>query len=146
MPRGLNVADFDSVVLNFASLYESDPVHGSGGVARHLLPPKAGFNRLWGSEGSEIIVLGDASQKIGPTFEKYRPQLETIATKLAGRKVTVVSETVAASESPAGAEAEARAATEAERKTALKEQAMADPGVQALLEVFPADIRDVEEM
>ncbi len=35
---------------------------------------------------------------------------------------------------------------EAERKNALKERAMADEGVQALLEVFPAEIRDVEEM
>jgi hypothetical protein len=33
-----------------------------------------------------------------------------------------------------------------ERKNALKEQALADAGVQALLSVFPAEIRDVEEM
>ena len=31
-------------------------------------------------------------------------------------------------------------------KPALREQALADAGVQALLEVFPAEIRDVEEM
>ena len=30
--------------------------------------------------------------------------------------------------------------------TALREQALADAGVQAMLEVFPAEIRDVEEM
>ena len=29
---------------------------------------------------------------------------------------------------------------------AAKEQALADTGVQALLEVFPAEIRDIEEM
>ena len=34
----------------------------------------------------------------------------------------------------------------ADKKSALREQAMADAGVQALLEVFPAEIRDVEEM
>jgi hypothetical protein len=34
----------------------------------------------------------------------------------------------------------------ASRKTALRDQALADAGVQALLEVFPAEIRDVEEM
>ncbi len=33
-----------------------------------------------------------------------------------------------------------------DRKTVLKEQALADAGVQAMLEVFPAEIRDVEEM
>jgi DNA polymerase-3 subunit gamma/tau len=32
------------------------------------------------------------------------------------------------------------------KKSALREQALADAGVQALLEVFPAEIRDVEEM
>ena len=35
---------------------------------------------------------------------------------------------------------------EAERKSALKERAMADEGVQAMLDVFSAEIRDVEEM
>ena len=33
-----------------------------------------------------------------------------------------------------------------DKKSALREQALADAGVQALLEVFPAEIRDVEEM
>ena len=32
------------------------------------------------------------------------------------------------------------------KKSALREQAMADAGVQAMLDVFPAEIRDVEEM
>ena len=33
-----------------------------------------------------------------------------------------------------------------DRKTALKKEALADEGVQALLDVFPAEIRDVEEV
>jgi hypothetical protein len=42
---------------------------------------------------------------------------------------------------------EPRAASpEPDRKAALKQQALADSGVQAMLEVFPAEIRDVEEM
>ena len=40
----------------------------------------------------------------------------------------------------------ARPAVDVEKQAALKEQALADTGVQALLEVFPAEIRDVEEM
>ena len=32
------------------------------------------------------------------------------------------------------------------KKSALREQALADAGVQAMLEVFPAEIRDIEEM
>ena len=34
----------------------------------------------------------------------------------------------------------------ADKKSALREQALADAGVQTMLEVFPAEIRDVEEM
>jgi hypothetical protein len=33
-----------------------------------------------------------------------------------------------------------------DRKAALREQALADERVQALFEVFPAEIRDVEEI
>jgi hypothetical protein len=33
-----------------------------------------------------------------------------------------------------------------DRQAALKERVLADAGVQALLEVFPAEIRDVEEI
>jgi hypothetical protein len=36
--------------------------------------------------------------------------------------------------------------TAAEKKSALREQALADAGVQTMLEVFPAEIRDVEEL
>jgi hypothetical protein len=32
------------------------------------------------------------------------------------------------------------------KKAALREQALADSGVQAMLDVFAAEIRDVEEM
>ena len=33
-----------------------------------------------------------------------------------------------------------------EKKSALREQALADSGVQAMLDVFAAEIKDVEEM
>jgi hypothetical protein len=44
---------------------------------------------------------------------------------------------------PAGS---APAATPAAAKRDLKEEAKSSPAVQAMLEVFPAEIRDVEEM
>jgi len=89
-----------------------------------------------------IVLSFTATQKIGPTFDKYRPALEASATRLAGRKTSVVAEVSAEG---AAASGEARTG-EADRKSALKEEALADAGVQALLEVFPAEIRDVEEM
>jgi N-acetylmuramic acid 6-phosphate (MurNAc-6-P) etherase len=93
---------------------------------------------------SDRIVLSYmAAQKIGPAFDRYRPVLEVTATKLAGRKMAVVADITTADAAPGGAEARP---SEADRKSALKEEALADAGVQALLEVFPAEIRDVEEM
>jgi hypothetical protein len=89
-------------------------------------------------------------------FEQNRAWLESVAEKLAGRKIVVDS--AQAGTEPAAAPADAARiadnqaaagsapANRPDRKTALKEQAMADAGVKALLEVFPAEIRDVEEM
>jgi len=94
-------------------------------------------------QGDRIVLTYTAAQKIGPAFERYKSTLETLATRLAGRKMAVVNETVAAEPAAAGGNAQSG---EADRKSALKEEALADAGVQALLEVFPAEIRDVEEM
>jgi DNA polymerase-3 subunit gamma/tau len=94
-------------------------------------------------KADRIVLTYNAAQKIGPTFDKYRPVLEASATRLAGRKMTVVAETSAAEAAASGGEARSG---EADRKSALKAEALADAGVQALLEVFPAEIRDVEEM
>jgi hypothetical protein len=40
----------------------------------------------------------------------------------------------------------AAAAAPGDKQSALRQQALADAGVQTMLEVFPAEIRDVEEM
>jgi len=93
-------------------------------------------------QGDRIALPYAAAQKIGPAFERYKSTLETVATRLAGRKIAVVNETTAAEPAPSGS----AQGGEADRKSALKEEALADAGVQALLEVFPAEIRDVEEM
>jgi DNA polymerase-3 subunit gamma/tau len=102
------------------------------------------------SQAQQIDVTPDrialsytAAQKIGPAFDRYRPVLETVATRLAGRKILVVADITTADAAPKSGDARS---SDADRKSALKEEALADAGVQALLEVFPAEIRDVEEM
>ena len=45
-----------------------------------------------------------------------------------------------------GGAAAAADAKSTDKKSALRDKALADAGVQAMLEVFPAEIRDVEEM
>jgi DNA polymerase-3 subunit gamma/tau len=84
--------------------------------------------------------------------EQNKAWLESIALQAGGRKVTVTA-TQDGSSSPQSSvpspqsNPEPRATSpESDRKAALKEQALADSAVQALLEVFPAEIRDVEEM
>jgi DNA polymerase-3 subunit gamma/tau len=94
-------------------------------------------------------------------LEQNRSWLESIGQQLTGRKIAVVSTQteVTPVDSTNGAASGERAASSASgqgndskddkndaKKSALREQAMADAGVQALLEVFPAEIRDVEEM
>ena len=49
-------------------------------------------------------------------------------------------------DAPAGGGAAEGGAKAADKQSALREQALADAGVQTMLEVFPAEIRDVEEM
>jgi len=90
-----------------------------------------------------IVLTFTAAQKIGPAFEKYRSELEALASRLAGRKIAVVPDLSGRDEGGASAPGEPG---EVARKSALREQALADAGVQALLEVFPAEIRDVEEL
>jgi DNA polymerase-3 subunit gamma/tau len=77
-------------------------------------------------------------------FEQNRIWLESVAQQATGRRLSVTAAPtengpVEPTEAPAGPKG-------VERKTALREQALADAGVQAMLEVFPAEIRDVEEM
>jgi DNA polymerase-3 subunit gamma/tau len=74
--------------------------------------------------------------------EQNRAWLESLAQRIAGRKVTIASTNGAENAAAPTADEPSKA----DRKSALREQAMGDPGVQALLEVFPAEIRDVEEM
>jgi DNA polymerase-3 subunit gamma/tau len=92
------------------------------------------------------FTFGAAQGTLRAMFEQNRGWLETVAQQVSGRKVSVGSANGA--ENPAAA-APAPVAPEPPRpdkKAVLKERALADAGVQALLEVFPAEIKDVEEM
>jgi DNA polymerase-3 subunit gamma/tau len=80
--------------------------------------------------------------------EQNKAWLESIALQAGGRKVTVVAtqDASASTSSTSPKPVAPSAQSDSDKKAALKEQALADSGVQALLEVFPAEIRDVEEM
>jgi DNA polymerase-3 subunit gamma/tau len=118
---------------------------------------KAVFYNMVVAQAQRIEVAGDrvtfsftpAQRALKDQFEQQKAWLELIAQPIAGRRITMASAQADASSAPSPADngAKAPAAQQsAEKKSALREQALADAGVQTMLEVFPAEIRDVEEM
>jgi DNA polymerase-3 subunit gamma/tau len=93
-------------------------------------------------QATEIAIDGDtvvfsfstvhAASRVD--LERRRPWLEELARTASGRKMTVVAREVAA------------APASATRQRELRDKAKANPGVQAILEVFGGDVEDVEEI
>jgi hypothetical protein len=82
-------------------------------------------------------------------LDQNREWLESVAHRLAGRRIQVTSAQVqaeTASSAAAKADAASAAGGASAAKRDLKAEALSSSGVQAMLDVFPAEIRDVEEM
>jgi DNA polymerase-3 subunit gamma/tau len=91
-----------------------------------------------------VFVFAPQHRALRSQLDGTREWLEQTASQFAGRRMAVVSIEGSA---PAAAGAPGDATPPAgDRQQALKEQALADSGVQALLDVFAAEIKDVEEM
>jgi DNA polymerase III subunit gamma/tau len=94
-----------------------------------------------------VFTFGPQHRPLKSQLEQQRPLLETIAAQLSGRKMTIVAaEGTPPPPNRPGAAGAATPAAPDEKKAALREQALADSGVQAMLDVFAAEIKDVEEM
>jgi DNA polymerase III subunit gamma/tau len=108
-----------------------------------------------------VFTFAPQHRALRAQLEQTRPWLETAASQLAGRKVGV-----AAAEGLADTPADASLAAYSpkpgpgdgpasptlpsgseggDRAKSLKERALSDPGVQTMLDVFAAEIKDVEE-
>lgn len=96
--------------------------------------------RIDAAPGSLTLAFTPLQKVPRAQVEDNRAWLETTAAALAGRPVSLVLLEVAA---PAPSAA-APAANEA--KEQLKQRALAEPVVQTMLDVFTAEIRDVEEI
>jgi DNA polymerase III subunit gamma/tau len=80
-------------------------------------------------------------------FDQTRAWLEQTAEKVAGRRMSVVAVQVeggAAESAPAAKKPAVPDAADGKRD--LKAEALSSTAVQAMLDVFPAEIRDIEEM
>ncbi|MCC7418497.1 MAG: DNA polymerase III subunit gamma/tau [Acidobacteria bacterium] len=85
-----------------------------------------------------VFTYAPAQRAMREMLEQNRGWLESLAQGVCRRRVTIAA--VLGEAPPGGA-----APPAADRKAALREQALADPGVRHMLEVFAAEIRDVEE-
>jgi DNA polymerase-3 subunit gamma/tau len=97
------------------------------------------------------VVFSPQHRAMRAQLEQTRPLLETIATQLAGRRMTVVALEGSAAGGASAVPDAARPAAggpadrATDRQAELREQALADSGVQTMLDVFAAEIREVEE-
>lgn len=134
-----------------------EPGSGSGLLKDALLAEirsgKGFFYNTVVAQAQKIDVAGDritftflpAHRALREQFEQSREWLESVAERLVGKKVAVVAAQAAMAP---GQEPAAPAAPEPQpgAKRDLKAEAMSSSAVQAMLDVFPAEIRDVEEM
>ncbi len=112
---------------------------------------KAVFYNTVVAQAQKIDVSADrvtftfsaAQRTLRDMLEQNRAWLESLTEQLAGRKVAVSG---SQNDADRASSPTSEPAVIADKKVALREQALTDSGVQALLEVFPADIRDVEEV
>jgi len=100
--------------------------------------------------GRVVLRFGPQHKIFKQQVEQNRPWLEEMATRLAGQPTTV---TAIDGDGPAPAKggdtargAAAAAASQTDKQSELKQKAMSEPAVQAMLDVFGGDIKEVEEM
>jgi DNA polymerase-3 subunit gamma/tau len=101
-------------------------------------------------EGDRITLsFAPQHRALKQQLDQNRPFLEELASRLAGRPMTVAGFEATGAAQPKASDAArgaGSAASESDKQTALKQKAMADSGVQAMLDVFRTDIKEVEEM
>ena len=101
-----------------------------------------------------VFTFGPVHETMRLQVEQRRQWLESLAESVAGGKVTVATGKgtgdAAPEPRPAATAAPVATASAADAASAdqpdLRARALADDGVQAMLEIFPAEIREVEEI
>jgi DNA polymerase III subunit gamma/tau len=136
---------------------ESDtvaPASGGGLKDKFLAEIRSTKNTLYSlavAQAQRIDVTDDritftfaANQNVARMqLDSNKEWLEGVAQRLTGRRIQVTSAQLQAADAAAASSAPAASSGP---KRDLKEEARSSPSIQAMLDVFPADIRDVEEM
>ena len=136
-----------------ATLPQTGPEDLKNAVLEELRRAKKFFYGTVIAQAQRIEVQGDRlvftfapqHKALRAQLEQSRTFLEDVASQLAGRRMTVAS--VEGAPGPAGAPAAAATSQPVaeDRQADLKKQALEDAGVQTMLDVFAAEIREVEE-
>jgi DNA polymerase-3 subunit gamma/tau len=92
-----------------------------------------------------VFTFAPQHRALRVQLDQSRTWLDALASQLSGRKMTVASAEGASTPSKPGAAGPAAVAPEKDRQSDLRQQALADSAVQAMLDVFAAEIKDVEE-
>jgi DNA polymerase III subunit gamma/tau len=96
-------------------------------------------------DGARVVFrFGESQTMLAGQVTQKKAWLEGLAEQASGRRMTVVHEIVAGTAGPAAAAGPGRASAAAPAD--LREAAKQNPAVQALLDVFPGEIRDVKEL
>ena len=111
----------------------------------------AAAQRIEVSDEAVTFTFGANQNAARGNLEQSRPWIEAAVQRLAGRKVNLVVQSAAPAAPPADAPAPVAAPAPPPEKAKggsrdLKAEALSSSAVQAMLDVFPAEIRDVEEM
>jgi DNA polymerase-3 subunit gamma/tau len=93
-----------------------------------------------------VFTFAPQHRAMRDQLEQSRSWLDALASQLSGRKMTVASleGTVIGASAQTASDAPGQPASK-DRQQDLRQQALADSGVQAMLDVFAAEIKDVEE-
>jgi DNA polymerase-3 subunit gamma/tau len=130
------------------------PTPGGGLKDKFLAEIRSGKSTLYNLAVAQAHRIDVSDDRITFTFasnqnmargqlDQNREWLESVAHRLAGRRIQVTS---AQLQSEAASPATAKAESSGAAKRDLKAEALSSSGVQAMLDVFPAEIRDVEEI
>ena len=131
----------------------ADPAEGSVGTSEILAEVKRAKKFFHGTvvaQAQRIDLVGNSlvfafasgQRTLAAQLKQNRGWLEQLATKVAGRKITVATE-----QGPGTPESQAGSpAAEPSEEDRLREQAMNDPVVQSMIEVFPAEIGKIEKL
>jgi DNA polymerase-3 subunit gamma/tau len=98
-------------------------------------------------EGDRIIFrFGPIQTMLGAQVAQQKHWLEELAAEIAGRRIAVVADVATGEPGAAPGRAAMRTTGPAEPARDLKAEAMKDPVLQSLLDVIPAEVKDITEL